>query len=183
MPNQKLNKILNFDESDLSSNRAGRLTDRQSKAVSRSERLDVYISLGVVLFLAVVALIFTFRPIMHMFAQGVTDTKELLIVVVVWLAVGLGIVGNIIKAFKKVDRAVLKAQGRVSFTEVQRRTEFNNSSGAVTNQTLYNMRVGSSNFENVPKDLMNVIESDDTYAFYYVSGYGLLSGENAGKSR
>lgn len=186
MSDQQLRTALNFDESDLGANRAGRLTPRQTKVVSRSEQLDTIISVSMGIFFLLVALVFSYGPVSNLLAHGfppaslsADDTKGLAIVGGLWLVMGLLAVAYFIKAFKKTDRAVLKTQGKASFAKVEKRIE-NSDGSLIRNELHYDMHVGGVRFNEINEKLMEFIEPNTTYVFYYVEGVGILSGESVG---
>lgn len=184
MSEQKLQKALGFDDSDLSANRAGQLTSRQAKAVSRSEQLDTIISLSLGTIFILVAAFFSYGPISSLVSSGASltslsanDLKLLAIPGILWLIMGTFSMIYFIKAFKKTGRAVMNAKGKVSFVKVERRVEDSNGH-FLHDEMHYDMHVGQVNFNSINENLLNVIDPDDTYVFYYVEGFGILSGES-----
>jgi hypothetical protein len=193
MSDDKLHKLLKFDETDLNANRSGRLTSRQNQAVSKWEQVDNTISLGITLVLLVLGVVFTYTPISQLLKHALSpagltgaDTQGLLLSGIVWLVLGLSALGSFIRAFKKLNRAVLKTQGKISFVKVEERVENRDSNGhssySHTNVS-YDLHVGEQNFAGVDQELMNVMQAGDTYTVYYVAGYGILSVELAANGK
>src|SRR5690349_12837367 len=181
MSEAELRKAMNFSESDLDANRAGKLTPKQDKAIGKSEQIDSYISIGLAILMLGLAIAFTFRPITQMAAQGVTDSKGLLIVVAVWLFLGGFAAVYFVKAFNKLNRGVRKATGKVSFAKVERRVEEvkDGRVNFVRNEVQYDLNVGMARFNGVDAKLMKIMDEGDIYTVYYVNGFGILSAEPA----
>jgi len=193
MSDSELRKVLNFDESDLNANRSGKLTSKQNKALDRSDKLDSYISIGLGILFLLVALIFTYLQVSPMLAHGFSltnltaeDKKGLTIIAILWLIMGVVAIGSFIRSFNKVNRAVRKAEGKVSFVKSEKRIEKLDTDGRmsfVRNEVQYDLHVGTNIFSGVNEKLMNIMGDGDVYTIYYVDGFGILSAEFVRKEK
>ena len=184
MSDTEIRKILNFNESDLSSNRAGKLTARQNERLDKSDKTDQWIEIGLAGVYLLFPLIFSFTMIIQPLSRGTTlseiSTVSWAIVGFLWLLMGWLAVRAVIKSFSKVNRSVLNVKGKVSFAKVERRVETTDSNGNRTflrNEVQYDLHIGTNIFSGVDEKLMKYMGDGDVYTVYYINGFGILSAE------
>lgn len=201
MSGTSLSKVLNFDESDLAANRNGRLTEKQTGALTEKYKSNrtLYSAIGV-LIIVMFCGSFLARLIPSLLnglggnaAQngGVNPQQFLMtslpvlgiagffvlvfgVIIVLVLRVVFG------KARRQADTAVRRAEGKVNFVWVERE-ERNTSKAGPMFRTVRSleMRVGADNtFKNVNSELPSVIGQDEEWVFYYTNHpFKILSAE------
>ena len=175
MTDLELQKIFEFNESDLFANRAGRLSPKQQEKINETEKgaSQIFFWAGVVFILMALGATYGIvKPaFQHSFAvDGLTD----LIGPAVGLAITWGILGFLaIGSFRlsrsKFDSSVQHVEGKVNFVKVEKEEWTESTDGIRSSKTVeeYELRVGRVAFEDVDEELLNIIEEGDTYTFYY----------------
>jgi len=175
MSEKELRKFFEFDESDLSANRAGKLSPKQMKRLEENEKGADQILIGFGVFLIIIALVISYFVTSDIFAKGISNissrdvTPLILGIGLPWGILGFFAVGSFRIAFSKLDNSLQNVEGKVKFVKVEKTVEERRSDGSHDLRTVqqYELRVGRVNFENVDEDLLNIIDEGDTYAFYY----------------
>ncbi len=175
MTDLELQKFFEFNESDLFTNRAGRLSPKQQEKINETEKgaSQIFFWAGVVFILMALGATYGIvKPaFQHGFAvDGLTD----LIGTAVGLAIAWGILGFLtIGSFRlsrsKFDSSVQHVEGKVNFVKVEKEEWTESTDGIRSSKTVeeYELRVGRVAFEDVDEELLNIIEEGDTYTFYY----------------
>lgn len=169
-----LRKFFGFDESDLTSNRHGRLSKKQEQTIRSAESgaNRVFVFAGVVF----ISLAFgsTFGILKAARDAGVTFTSvsdligPLIGLALIWGLLGFLAIGSFQLAKSKLDSSVQKVEGEVHFVKVEKQVA-NSAPNAQKYRTVqqYELRVDRIAFHDVNEELLNIISDGDTYAFYY----------------
>lgn len=174
MPDLELRAFFEFDEGDLSANRAGRLSEKQSLKINEAESgaNQIFFWAGVIFIL--LALAGTYGILKSAIGAGMTFTNTSDIVgaavglVVIWGILGFLAVGSFRLSKSKMDSSVQKVEGRVNFVKVEKRVPNTANVGPkYRTEQQYELRVGRTIFEDVDEELPNIIEEGNMYAFYY----------------
>ena len=175
MTDLELQKFFEFNESDLFTNRAGRLSPKQQEKINETEKgaSQIFFWAGVVFIL--MALGATYGIVKPAFQRGfAVDGLTDLIGPAVGLAIAWGILGFLaIGSFRlsrsKFDSSVQHVEGKVNFVKVEKEEWTESTDGIRSSKTVeeYELRVGRVAFEDVDEELLNIIEEGDTYTFYY----------------
>jgi hypothetical protein len=166
MSDRELQARFDFNESDLHSNRNGRLSQRQGEKIVTDAKKARPMSIGCGTGLLLIAAIF---PIV--FIPMMWETREQIIAllgigcgVLVWVVVWGGIGVSLIRgAFKPPSLDLASVSGPVNIVGVERRTSGKNPS----TYTAYELRVGDQSFD-VDAELGNLIMQGEQYAIYYI---------------
>lgn len=177
MSDHELSKYFEFDVSDLSANRVGKLSAKQKSKLENAEEgaNKIFIGAGIVFILIGVGMSFAFtrETILKLFSGGNLTLDDLLAMV---LGGGLPLLtwgffgfGSFKLARSKFDNSVQTIKGKVNFVKVEKQEPYSSTSGTTSYRTVqqYELRVGKVNFEDVDEELLNIIEEGDTYTFYY----------------
>lgn len=177
MSDHELSKYFEFDVSDLSANRVGKLSAKQKSKLENAEEgaNKIFIGAGIVFILIGVGMSFAFtrETILKLFSGGNLTLDDLLAMV---LGGGLPLLtwgffgfGSFKLARSKFDNSVQTIKGKVNFVKVEKQESYSSTSGTTSYRTVqqYELRVGKVNFEDVDEELLNIIEEGDTYTFYY----------------
>jgi hypothetical protein len=174
MSDLELRNYFEFDEGDLATNRAGRLSEKQNLKIAEAESgaNQIFFWAGVVFILIALAFSYgLFKPVVE---AGWTTARMSDLVgsaigfVVVWGILGFLAIGSFRLSKSKMDSSVQKVEGKVNFVKVEKRVTNTSSNGPkYRTEEQYELRVGRIAFENVEEELLNTIEEGDTYAFYY----------------
>ncbi|MBI2330925.1 MAG: hypothetical protein HYU84_01890 [Chloroflexi bacterium] len=169
MSEPNLHNFFNFNEADLTANRASRLTKTQEARLLETERGVSQIFKWAGVFLLLLAFGITLlllneaRKLNWQDLAGMTPA-----LCVVWFICGGFAYGALKIAGSKNDHSVQKAEGKVNFVKVEKRVSNTSSSGPRYRTVQeYELRVGKIAFEDVDEELLNLIEEGDVYAFYY----------------
>ena len=174
MSDLELRNYFEFDEGDLATNRAGRLSEKQNLKIAEAESgaNQIFFWAGVVFIL--MALAFSYGLLKPAVEAGWTIVEMSDLVgsaigfVVVWGILGFLAIGSFRLSKSKMDSSVQKVEGKVNFVKVEKRVTNTSSNGPkYRTEEQYELRVGRIAFENVEEELLNTIEEGDTYAFYY----------------
>jgi hypothetical protein len=158
MNEEQIQGYLAFEEDDLIANRAGRLSEKQSRRVKDADRFADRLLLAIsLLFLAAAV----FVGVLAIFAAknvGLWIGTVILLLIAIWLFRG---------ARTEVDDAVQKAQGEVNFIKIEKQTgSVNDPAAQRTRVTGYEMRVGDETFGNVNPALVECMQGR-TYTVYF----------------
>ena len=174
MSDLELRNYFKFEEGDLATNRAGRLSEKQNLKIAEAESgaNQIFFWAGVVFILIALAFSYgLFKPVVE---AGWTTARMSDLVgsaigfVVVWGILGFLAIGSFRLSKSKMDSSVQKVEGKVNFVKVEKRVTNTSSNGPkYRTEEQYELRVGRIAFENVEEELLNTIEEGDTYAFYY----------------
>ena len=187
MSDTQLRELWNFDDADLGANRLGQLTEKQKKFLSdehKSQR-GVFLGVGaliVVLFCCFPLLAFGARGLLPIILSGSSsDLADMIPMVAIGgfgiiffgitaLIVGAVVVFYVLRANKKADIAVRRAEGVVTYTWETKRVRTPNSS--VRNyqdiQVLM-LNVGPENKFEVKQQLRDAIKEGEKWTVYYTS--------------
>lgn len=175
MADLALQNFFAFDESDLASNRIGKLSHKQQTKINETEKgaSQLFFGAGVVFLL--IALGISIGVLWSVFRAGFTITRmEDLIQPAIGLVLPWGLLGFLaIKSFtfsrSKFDSSVQSVEGKVKFVKVEKEEWTQSTDGVHSSRTVeeYELRVGRVAFENVDEELLDLIEAGDIYAFYY----------------
>jgi len=177
----ELRNFFKFDESDLTENRAGKISSKQLDALITEEKKvkRFYARLAVVLVLGYLALAYAILKsavpapltLEHIFSLKSSDLTQLLI--------GIGVPGLIFGIFVAIFVGVVrvkgqyvldKVEGEVNFVKVEKTTRTKSASGSSYTRTfqVYELRVGKVKFHDVKEELLNVMREGDVYGIYYL---------------
>lgn len=169
MSEQELRKFFKFTDTDLTANRAKRLTKEQEARFLEAERganqFFRWLGMGLLLLATGITLFLLneARKINWEDLAGMTPA-----LCFVWFICGLFAFGSFKISASKNDNSVQTVEGKVNFVKVEKQVT-NASSSGPRHRTVqqYELRVGSVAFEDVSEELLNLIEEGDIYAFYY----------------
>lgn len=175
MSDSELRKFFEFSDSDLTSNKVGKLSDKQKTKLETSEKGadQILVGAGVVFILIALIIIYFVAgdSILRLLSGNLASGDVLTLI----LGGGLPIIffgffayGAFKMGSSKFDNTVQSVQGKVNFVKVEKQVP--TSTSDVSNYRTvqqYELRVGKVAFENVDDELLNIIEEGDTYAFYY----------------
>jgi len=170
MSDHELRRFFKFDESDLSANRMGRLSEKQSKTIREgSEKVKRY-GVGIGIGLILLATAISYGLYTQVGQAGTTLADVIGGIITVALIFGVFALISFWVAFVKIDLTLAQVEGKVNFVKVEKTERTKSASGSTHTRTVqvYEMRVGDVNFHNVPETLLNLIEEGDTYAVYYL---------------
>jgi hypothetical protein len=184
-----LNEKWNFDDTDLSANRMGQLTQKQKDLLAEKAKShkssNTIIGIVIAVIFGGTLLTAVFVPILAAVAGsylengGITPQAmqiSLLLIcvglfVLVLFGVGLIFVLRFIfaRANRKVDLAVRRIEGSVNFVWVERRHR-NTSKSGPTYKTVrvLEMRIAGETF-SIDNDLPNIINQGEEWVFYYTN--------------
>ncbi len=175
MTDSQLQKFFNFDQSDLNTNRSGKLSAKQKTKLEKDEQGADQILIGAGIFFILVALVIVYfvagESLMRLFSGNLASGDILTIVLGAGLPLiffGFFAMGAFKMGSSKFDNSVQSAQGKVNFVKVEKQVP--TSTSEVSNYRTvqqYELRVGNNKFENVAEELLNLIDEGDTYIFYY----------------
>lgn len=176
MSDLELQKLLGFNEGDLAANRMGRMSARQAKELEESsqslKKYGMWIGIALVLLaLGISAFIYYQEVRAASAANRAMDYMHVIPgVITVVLVLGVFAAISFAIAFVKINTTLGKAEGKVNFVKVEKRESYKTASGSTSYRDVqqYELRVGDTNFNNVPEEYLNVIEEGDIYAFYYL---------------
>ncbi len=190
MSDIEIRKILNFNEADLTANRAGKLTARQNERLDKSDKMDKWIELILAGVYLIFPIIFSFTMIIQPLSKGIAlsdiSMVNWAIVGFLWLLMGWLAVRAVIKSFSKVNRTIQNVEGEVSFAKIKRRIETTDSNGNksfLRDEVQYDLHVGTNIFEGIDEQLMKYMRDGDIYKVYYINGFGVLSTELVKKGK
>lgn len=175
MTDLELRKFFEFDEGDLTANRAKRLSPKQQEKINESEKgaSQIFFWSGIVFLL--IALGISVGVLLSAFDAGFTiKSMADLIDPAIGLAVTWGVLGFFaVGAFRlsksKFDSSVQSVEGKVKFVKVEKEEWTQSTDGIRSSRTVeeYELRVGRVAFEDVDEELLNLIEEGDIYVFYF----------------
>jgi len=169
MADLDLQRLFDFDESDLAANRSGRLSEKQKGRLNAAEQgANRFFGCGG-WFLLILGLVITFI-MMKSFSQSVSwnweDYGYGLPFAVVWITLGPLAWGAFRLSRTKMDNSVQKVQGNIKLVKVERRVSSSSSVGSSI-QTRYEVRVGGVIFDDLGSSAFNILNEGDEYIFYY----------------
>lgn len=201
MSELELMRVLEFDETDLASNRLGTLTEKQKNLLAEKAKshksFNTAIGIIIVVMFGGTLLTGLFIPLIvglggGFLENGTISTGDILITLpffcmgLFFLVVFGGILYFVLRvvferANKKVDTTVRRAEGKVNFVWVEKQ-ERNTSKTGPTYRTVrvLEMRIGGETF-NVKHELPSIINQGEEWIFYYVNHpFKFLSAERLG---
>ncbi len=170
MNDLQLMKLFDFDESDLQSNRNGRLSEKQKARLEQAEKGSKGCSSVLGIFLVGIGLIGVWiaasvAPALWQEERGAA----------IWLVIGFGMtwpliwgglgVVSIRRSFAKVEIKVKKAEGPINIVKVLRNA-YNPGTETHSEEEIYELHVGRQTFE-VDSELADVMMQGNLYAVYY----------------
>ena len=175
MSDIELRKFFEFDESDLSANRSGKLSPKQKKKLETSEKGADQIFVGAGIFFILIALVIIYfvsgDSILRLFSGALNSSDILTIALgggLPALLFGFFAYGSFKIGASKLDNTVQNVQGKVNFVKVEKQVPTSTSSvSSYRTVEQYELRVGKIAFEDVDEELLNIMEEGDTYTFYY----------------
>ena len=158
MNEEQIQGYLAFEEDDLIANRAGRLSEKQSKRIKEADRFaDRFLLAFSLIFLTAMV----FVGVLAVFAA---NNVSLWIGTVILLLIGIWLFRG---ARTEVDDTVQKAQGEVNFVKTEKQAgSVNDPAVQRTRLTGYEMRVGNEAFGNVNPELVECMQGG-IYAVYF----------------
>jgi len=158
MSKEQIKGYFAFDDSDLISNRLGKLSEKQSKKIKEVDQFADRFVLGLFLVFLTVTLVLGYRAVVEKTNLGLWVPTVVMALITSWALRGVR---------TKVDSSVMKAEGVVEFVKVERQT------GSATDPSYkrntvssYEMRVGGDAFPNANPALIEYMQGD-VYAVYY----------------
>jgi hypothetical protein len=194
MSDMELQKLFDFDQSDLAANRACALSPRQAKRIKEAELLKTRLLLGTGILLIFIVVGNAYSVISSAIEPG-SSFSSVSPSDIAGILVGIGIPGLLLGflawgsfriAANKVDHSVRQARGRVNFVKMEKLFTEKMPNGSTLYRTVevYGLCVGNVNFENVNQKIMELIEEGDIYTFYYTKDTkDILSAEWLAKGR
>jgi hypothetical protein len=170
MSDPQLMKMFEFDESDLQSNRNGRLSEKQKTRLEKAEKSSKGCSSILGLFLVGIGLIGVGIVVSAAPALWQEEREAAL-----WLILGFGVIWPLIwgglgvvsirRSFAKVEIKVKKAEGPVNIVR-ETRSSYNSATKTNSEHTIHELHVGRQTFE-VDSELADAMMQGDVYAAYY----------------
>ncbi|MFN8383574.1 MAG: hypothetical protein U0V02_16635 [Anaerolineales bacterium] len=199
MTEHDLMNFWNFDDTDLSANRLGQLTEKQKKILVGEHKSQRGVLLGVgavvaVLFLCLPILLIGSRMILPMLLSGgFSDVRELLpfaaiggfaiiFIGIAVLTVGAVVAIYVVRANKKADITVKRVEGNVNYVWGTKRIRTPNSSvRKYEDVRVLHLTLGDKKFE-VKEQLQELIKDGEAWVVYYTSyPFKFLSAEKISK--
>lgn len=170
MSELELRDFFKFNEADLSANRKGRLSEKQSNTIqegsAKVKRYGVGIGVGLILIAAAIS-----YGIYSQVGQGGTSLVDVIGgMITVCLIFGVFALISFWVAFVKIDLTLANVVGKVNFIKVEKTERTKSATGSTHTRTVqvYELRVGDVKFHNVPEKLLNWMEEGDIYAVYFL---------------
>lgn len=181
--------VLDFDDTDLASNRLGQLTQKQKDLLVEKAKSHKSFNtiIGIIIAVMVGGTLLTglFVPIFatlggSFLESGKITTEALLTlipmicVVLFFLVVFGGILIVVLRvvferANRKVDTTVRRVEGKVNFVWVEKQERNTTKTGPMYKTIrVLDMRIGGQTF-NVKHELPSVINQDEEWVFYYTN--------------
>jgi hypothetical protein len=195
MSDARLSELWNFDDADLGANRLSQLTEKQRKFLVGEHKSQRGVFLGVgavvaVLFICLPALLIGLRVLLPMLLRGgMKDIQEAIPLfamgsfAIVFLGIALLTVGVVVgiyllRANKKADIAVKRAEGKVTYTRGTKRVRTPGSSvRSYEDVRVLHLNLGDKKFE-VKEQLQEAIKEGEQWTVYYTSDpFKFLSAE------
>lgn len=184
---ETIEQFWNFDDADLGANRLGQLTEKQKKYLTgeHKSQKNVFIGVGLalpIIFFCLPLLILGTRMILPMLLDGgdFSDMTEILpaaamggfgllfggtIIVVVGAVVAI----YMIRASKKADISVKRAEGEVTYSWGTKRVRNpGNKARPYDDVRVLHLSLGEKKFE-VHKDLQEIVKEGENWIVYYTS--------------
>jgi hypothetical protein len=184
MSDLELQTLLGFNEEDLMSNRDCRLSTRQQEQIIRSERFNQRLFIGTGIALIAIAV-----GNAYMIISTTAQNHTLDVITSVGMPVlvlGFFAWSSFKLAAAKADHSVQQARGKVNFVKVEKVFPEKMPNGSIYYRTveMYELRVGTVNFENINQALLNLVTQGDIYAVYYTKDTkGILSVDRITKGK
>lgn len=165
MSDVELQNVLGFDQEDLAANRSGKLSPKQAKRIQNAQRLNsmIFAGAGILAILIATGLFSTFATSSNRFNNSTAKFG--------FPAVALGFIawGSFKISTQKTVEIVQCVRGRVRFVKVEKVIPEKKPNGLWLYRTVedYQLRVGNVMFENVNHRILNVLQEQDIYTFYY----------------
>jgi hypothetical protein len=166
MGSQELEKLYNFDESDLYANRNGYLSQKQEQRLIQEAKSAKIPSIGCGLLFFGIASIFpiAFAPLALSSLDNIGALIGIAIAVLVWTLVwGLIGVFMIRSAFAKPNLTLQKAEGPVNIVGVERTSSGEDHHTYIAHE----LHVGGGEFD-VDSGIADYIMQGDVYAIYFL---------------
>lgn len=170
MADPQLAQLFNFDESDLQSNRSGRLSDKQKTRLEKTEKSSRGCNSILGFFLVGISLVGVGIAVSAAPAIWQEERGAAIALIfgfgIIWPLIwgGLGAV-SIRRSFAKVEIKVKKAEGPINIVR-ETHSSYNSATKTNSEHTIYELHVGRKTFE-VDSELADVIMQGDVYAVYY----------------
>lgn len=170
MSDPQLMEMFEFDESDLQSNRNGRLSEKQKTRLEKAEKSSKGCSSILGLFLVGIGLVgvgiaVSAAPALYEEERGA----------MIALILGFGIIWPLIwgglgalslrRSFAKMEIKLKKAEGPINIVR-ETHSSYNSATKTNSEHTIYELHVGRQILE-VDSELADVMMQGDVYAVYY----------------
>jgi hypothetical protein len=182
---ETIEQFWNFDGADLGANRLGQLTEKQRNYLAGEHKTQKNVFLGVgasvvAIFLCLPTLLIGPRVLLPMLLNGDLDMQAILpfaamggfgiiFLGAVILAVGAAVAIYMLRANKKADLTVKRAEGMVNYSWGTKRVRNpGNKARPYDDVRVLHLNIGGKKYE-VHKDLQEIIKEGEHWAIYYTS--------------
>lgn len=182
-----LNEKWNFDDADLGANRLGQLTQKQKTFLAGEHKTQrgVFLAVGggiAILFCCVPLFVFGLRGILPLLLSsgGSTNPADLIPLIamggfgILFFGIAVVIVGAVaafyfMRANKKADITVKRAEGKINYTWETKRVRTNIDVRGFQDVDVLMMHVGEGNKFEVSEAIKDLIKEGDGWTIYYTS--------------
>lgn len=182
-----LNEKWNFDDADLGANRLGRLTEKQKTFLAGEHKTQrgVFLAVGggiAVVFCCLPLFVFALRGLLPMLLSGGSSTNPADMIPLIamggfgilFFGIAVVIVGAVaafyfMRANKKADLTVKRAEGRISYTWETKRVRTNTNVRGFQDVEVLMLHVGEGNNFEANTMIKDFIHEGESWTIYYTS--------------
>ncbi len=193
-----LNEKWNFDDADLGANRLGQLTEKQKTFLAGEHKTQrgVFFAVGggiAILFCCLPLLVFGLRGLLPMLLSrgGSTNPADMLPLIamggfgILFFGIAVVIIGAVaafyfMRANKKADLTVKRAEGKISYTWETKRVRTNTNVRGFQDVEVLMLHVGEGNNFEANTMIKDFIQEGESWTIYYTSyPFKFLSAERS----
>ncbi len=193
-----LNEKWNFDDADLGANRLGQLTEKQKTFLAGEHKTQrgVFFAVGggiAILFCCLPLFVFGLRGLLPMLLSGggSTNPADMLPVIamgafgILFFGITVVIIGAVaafyfMRANKKADLTVKRAEGKISYTWETKRVRTNTNVRGFQDVEVLMLHVGEGNNFEANTMIKDFIQEGESWTIYYTSyPFKFLSAERS----
>jgi hypothetical protein len=202
MSDSQLRELWNFDDADLGANHLGQLTEKQRKFLvgeHKSQR-GVFLAVGggiAILFCCLPLLLSGLRGVLPLLLSGggSTNPADMIPLIamggfgILFFGIAVVIIGAVVafyfmRANKKADLTVKRAEGKINYTWETKRVRTNINVQGFEDINVLMMHVGEGNKFEANTMIKDLIQEGESWTIYYTSyPFKFLSGEFVSKEK
>lgn len=182
-----LNEKWNFDDADLGANRLGQLTEKQKTFLVGEHKTQrgVFFAVGggiAILFCCLPLFVFALRGLLPMLLSGggSTNPADMLPLIamggfgILFFGIAVVIIGAVaafyfMRANKKADLTVKRAEGKISYTWETKRVRTNTNVRGFQDVEVLMLHVGEGNNFEANTMIKDFIQEGESWTIYYTS--------------